>query len=374
MDLFLSITPVGICMLDERGELIDFSRFPDDPEDAAKRLHSIRSGEIVDELRDLISRWIKNIDTLYLESSSLRDVILGEFPGINTKVAPNMDPFVVLRRKKREIMSIISGKEKEELRNLLVDISLSLARMQIKKELSRKDLLVMKAVDYLDHLNKSLNILMPAVREWFSIYMPELDSIVEDHELFVRAAMAIAGDGGKDDLLRAGLPDEVVSRLSEAVKKTLGIGVKGEIRDVISVLNELFETRERVERYIEGLMREIAPNLSDVAGPLLGARLITMAGGLDKLAQLPASTIQILGAHKAIFLHMTKGTKPPKHGILFQAKEVRSAPKKLRGKIARLLATKISIAARVDAYGSDRSIGKKLREEIDERLAKLRGG
>jgi nucleolar protein 56 len=374
MDLFLSITPVGICMLDERGELIDFSRFSDDPEDAAKRLHSIRSGEIVDELRDLISRWIKNIDTLYLESSSLRDVILGEFPGINTKVAPNMDPFVVLRRKKREIMSIISGKEKEELRNLLVDISLSLARMQIKKELSRKDLLVMKAVDYLDHLNKSLNILMPAVREWFSIYMPELDSIVEDHELFVRAAMAIAGDGGKDDLLRAGLPDEVVSRLSEAMKKTLGIGVKGEIRDVISVLNELFETRERVERYIEGLMREIAPNLSDVAGPLLGARLITMAGGLDKLAQLPASTIQILGAHKAIFLHMTKGTKPPKHGILFQAKEVRSAPKKLRGKIARLLATKISIAARVDAYGSDRSIGKKLREEIDERLAKLRGG
>jgi len=374
MDLFLSITPVGICMLDERGELIDFSRFPDDPEDAAKRLHSIRSGEIVDELRDLISRWIKNIDTLYLESSSLRDVILGEFPGINTKVAPNMDPFVVLRRKKREIMSIISGKEKEELRNLLVDISLSLARMQIKKELSRKDLLVMKAVDYLDHLNKSLNILMPAVREWFSIYMPELDSIVEDHELFVRAAMAIAGDGGKDDLLRAGLPDEVVSRLSEAMKKTLGIGVKGEIRDVISVLNELFETRERVERYIEGLMREIAPNLSDVAGPLLGARLITMAGGLDKLAQLPASTIQILGAHKAIFLHMTKGTKPPKHGILFQAKEVRSAPKKLRGKIARLLATKISIAVRVDAYGSDRSIGKKLREEIDERLAKLRGG
>jgi nucleolar protein 56 len=374
MDLFLSITPVGICMLDERGELIDFSRFPDDPEDAAKRLHSIRSGEIVDELRDLISRWIKNIDTLYLESSSLRDVILGEFPRINTKVAPNMDPFVVLRRKKREIMSIISGKEKEELRNLLVDISLSLARMQIKKELSRKDLLVMKAVDYLDHLNKSLNILMPAVREWFSIYMPELDSIVEDHELFVRAAMAIAGDGGRDDLLRAGLPDEVVSRLSEAMKKTLGIGVKGEIRDVISVLNELFETRERVERYIEGLMREIAPNLSDVAGPLLGARLITMAGGLDKLAQLPASTIQILGAHKAIFLHMTKGTKPPKHGILFQAKEVRSAPKKLRGKIARLLATKISIAARVDAYGSDRSIGKKLREEIDERLAKLRGG
>jgi hypothetical protein len=72
MDLFLSITPVGICMLDERGELIDFSRFPDDPEDAAKRLHSIRSGEIVDELRDLISRWIKNIDTLYLESSSLK--------------------------------------------------------------------------------------------------------------------------------------------------------------------------------------------------------------------------------------------------------------------------------------------------------------
>ncbi|PNV78229.1 MAG: hypothetical protein C0200_02145 [Thermoproteota archaeon] len=374
MDLFLSITPVGICMLDERGELVDFSKFPMDPEGAAKRLHLVKSGEAIEELRDLVSRWIGSIGTLYLESSSLRDLVLREFPGINAKVAPNMDPFVLFRRRKREFMASISGIKEEELQNLLIDISLSLARIQIKEELSRKDLLIMKAVDYLDHLNKSLNILMPAVREWFSIYMPELDSIVEDHELFVRAAMTIAENGGEDDLLRAGLPKEIANRISEAMKKTLGIGVREEIRDVISVLSELFKTREKVEKYIERLMRDVAPNLSDVAGPLLGARLITMAGGLEKLAQLPASTIQILGAHKAIFLHMTKGTKPPKHGILFQAKEVKTAPRKLRGKIARLLATKISIAARIDVYGSDRSVGRKLREEIDERLAKLKGG
>ena len=374
MDLFLSITPVGICMMDERGELVDFSKFPTDPESAAERLHLLKSGKAVDELKDLISRWIGSISTLYLESSDLRDLVLREFPDINAKVAPNMNPFVLLRRRKREVMASISGIEGDNLQNLLVDISLSLARIQIKEELSRKDLLIMKAVDYLDHLNKSLNILMPAVREWFSIYMPELNSIVEDHELFIRAAMTIAENGGEDDLLKAGLPKEIASRISEAMNKTLGIGVKKEIRDIISVLSELFKTKEKVEKYIERLMSDVAPNLSDVAGPLLGARLITMAGGLEKLAQLPASTIQILGAHKAIFLHMTKGTKPPKHGILFQAKEVRTAPKKLRGKIARLLATKISIAARVDAYGSDRSVGKRLREEIEERLAKLRGG
>jgi nucleolar protein 56 len=118
-------------------------------------------------------------------------------------------------------------------------------------------------------------------------------------------------------------------------------------------------------------MKEIAPNLESIAGATIGARLIAKSGGLKELANLPASTIQVLGAEKALFKHLKYGTKPPKHGILFQHPLVHSAPKWQRGKIARLLANKISIAARAD-YFSQKDIRDILRRDIDKRVEMIK--
>ncbi len=118
-------------------------------------------------------------------------------------------------------------------------------------------------------------------------------------------------------------------------------------------------------------MRKIAPNLSAIAGPVLGARLLAKAGGLKKLALLPASTIQVIGAEKALFRHLRTGARPPKHGILFQHPLVRNAKKWQRGKIARTIAAKLAIAAKEDYFGG-KYIADDLRKEIEERVKEIK--
>ncbi len=232
----------------------------------------------------------------------------------------------------------------------------------------------------MDHLYKSLNVLIPAIREWYSIYFPELDSLVEDHYTYALIAAELTARERitKEALRRIGVDKALAERVEEAAKNSIGADLPAEDLNAIATVAKrwvkLYETREQVEGYIEDLMRQVAPNLSAVVSPLVAARLIAIAGGLKRLASLPASSIQILGAQKAIFLHLTRGTKPPEHGVLVQAKEVRAAAKKCRGKIGRLLASKIAIAARVDAFGRGKFVGDQLRAEIDRRLAELRGG
>ncbi len=339
---------------------------------------ALHQGKVPKEVRDLLQRWEKSIQILYVESSDVRRVISSEF---SKKVvsAPNLEVFRKFRAEKATKLSSLMGISERDYYDLLVKASIELTSSLIKKELSRRDLLVIKAVDYLDHLNKALNILIPAVREWYGIYFPELNELVEDHEVFIEVINLARRreELRKEDLVSLGvlesLADVIVSASRRSMGGDLGERDLGVLREISSVVLSLYNSRKMVESYIEELMREIAPNMSDVVHPLVGARLVALAGGLDKLARMPASTIQVLGAHKAIFMHVTKGTKPPKHGILFQAKEVRTAPKKVRGKIARLLATKIAIAAKMDVFGRERDLGKRLRAEIDEKISKIRG-
>jgi nucleolar protein 56 len=118
-------------------------------------------------------------------------------------------------------------------------------------------------------------------------------------------------------------------------------------------------------------MKEVAPNVTALVGPLLGARLLSLAGSLEELAKLPASTVQVLGAEKALFRALRTGGKPPKHGVIFQFAEIRRAPKWQRGKIARALATKLAIAAKVDFF-TGRYIGDELKKRLYERIEEIK--
>jgi len=136
------------------------------------------------------------------------------------------------------------------------------------------------------------------------------------------------------------------------------------------VLN-LYELRGRIAEYIDGLMAQIAPNLCTVVGGSIGARLISLAGGLERLARLPSSTIQVLGAEKALFRALKTRARPPKHGVIYQYPDVRGSPRQLRGKIARALAGKIAIAARVDAMSGE-FVGDRLAANLKARIANIR--
>ena len=150
----------------------------------------------------------------------------------------------------------------------------------------------------------------------------------------------------------------VIPTSEEKVKpfKNVYITVKNEIR--------------LLEEQIQSDMKTIAPNTSEIAGPLIGARLLSYAGGLEKLAMLPSSTIQIMGAEKALFRFKKEGGKPPKHGVIFQNSIINKASRNNRGKIARILASNISIAAKADAF-TKRDISGDLNKNMKKRIERV---
>lgn len=175
------------------------------------------------------------------------------------------------------------------------------------------------------------------------------------------------------------LYDDVVSNLNVLRERLLEISRLEEIlgaeleegRELRNTVSSLEDFRTYLAERVEKRSRDIAPNLSTLLGPIIAARLIHYAGGLHRLARMPASTIQVLGAEDAFFQHLKKGTPCPKHGIIFQVAEIRNSPKRIRGKIARALAGKIAIAARVDYYGGE-FIGERLKEEFRKRVEEIK--
>lgn len=230
------------------------------------------------------------------------------------------------------------------------------AESKISLESSREDLQLVHGIQALDELDRFVNIASERVAEWYSLHFPELQAIVGDN---VALSRLISENGS-----RTSFTEESLSGKGFSDKKVEAILVAGESskggsmteRDLNRVVGlsklviSLAAEREKLAEYVESTMGRIAPNTTAVAGATIGARLMARAGGLERLARLPASTIQVLGAEKALFRALRTGARPPKHGVLFQHEAVHSAPKWQRGKIARALANKIAIAARIDYY------------------------
>jgi len=165
--------------------------------------------------------------------------------------------------------------------------------------------------------------------------------------------------------------DKTTNLLTEQLDYLIKTNTSKEITDFEASVKRLKESRGALVDYLKELMLKEAPNISAVAGYYLGAKLISTAGSLKRLSEFPSSTIQVMGAEKALFAHLRKGTAPPKYGIIFQHEKVRTAPKEKSGRIARRLASKISLAARVD-YFKGEFIGDKLAKEFEEEVERIR--
>jgi len=270
--------------------------------------------------------------------------------------------------------SLESGEERsfQEVR----ERSLAEAEEAIRKAGSRPDLHLVQAIQALDDADKFLNITATRAAEWYGLHFPELIQMVQDNVVLCRMIMAAGRrDGFSSELLQGrGITEKKVEAILTARDRSKG----GELSDadlarvkaLSSLAVDLSAEREKLNEYVESAMKRIAPNVCEVAGATIGARLMAKAGGLDRLATLPASTIQILGAEKALFRALRTGARPPKHGILFQHEAVHAAPKWQRGKIARTIANKIAIAARVDFYRGTEEAS--IKSGLDKRLENIR--
>ncbi|MBM3910692.1 MAG: ribonucleotide-diphosphate reductase subunit beta [Thaumarchaeota archaeon] len=256
-----------------------------------------------------------------------------------------------------------------KLRNFAVQLSSS----KITEVSESPDLHVIQSINTLDETDKIINGMSSRVREWYGLHFPELDNIIDSIVGYSQIVLA----GKRQNLSKkvfedAGFPDSKVEMLAVISEKSRGGDISEEnlslVKSLAKQILELHELRKEIENHVETQMNEIAPNISAILGPSVGARILARAGSLKRLASMPASTIQVLGAEKALFRSLKTGAQPPKHGLLFQHALVHAAPRWQRGKIARAIAAKAAIAARVDVYGAGRNdtLLEKLNIRVDE--------
>ena len=367
---------LGVFAFDDEGRMLASKQFPRDAVEVAGRLASVQMGTPTEEHRELIAKLVEKGSLEFtLESELLVSQLRKEFRRTKFEVQLPNRAGELLRTKLKEIAKEVGFEESDKL---VREVTFILTRQKLRAEAAERDKLVIQAIGMLDELDKFTNILSGLIREWYSTHFPELDRLAPEHQKYLKLILEL---GPRERFTQAAvkgvteLSDEDAAHIAEAAMNSLGAPfdeldikiLQGCAREVFA----LYEFRERVAEYIDGLMAQVAPNLRAVVGGLIGARLISLAGGLKELSRSPASTLQVLGAEKALFRALRARARPPKHGVIYQYPEVRGAPKWQRGKIARALAGKLSIAARVDAMSGE-FVGDKLVAGLKARIADIK--
>jgi nucleolar protein 56 len=377
MKLFIVQFPFGVAAFDDHNGLVEKALFPKNAQEAAKSLVKTESGKISDEVSSLISLLASvGYDVFVFESANLAAEAQKKMK-VNVEVAKPAETAVLHSRMGEIAIEVGFAKDEQELSEWNRSVSLELAKIRIKGASEKRDLIVAQSIQTLDSLDQTVNLFMGRLREWYGVYFPELDRLIEKHETYSRLVTNL-GDRENftvENLERENIPKERTQLVAKAAESSMGADIAESDLEMVQALAKdvlnFYLLRKKMEDYVEQTMEELAPNVRAVAGALLGARLIAMAGSLRNLAMRPASTIQVIGAEKALFRSLKTGARPPKHGLIFQHTLLHDAKRWQRGKIARVIAGKLAIAARTDAFGAGHYIGDKLKADINKRLEEI---
>jgi len=286
----------------------------------------------------------------------------------------------LMRGLRSQIEELVSGASGSEMRSMAIGLAHSLSRYKLKFSPDKVDTMIVQAIGLLDDLDKELNTYAMRLKEWYGWHFPEMGKIVPDNLMYAKAIqkMQVRAKAKSTDFSDV-MPEEVEAELKEAAEISMGTEVNDEdITNILMLCDQvvsLSEYRAQLWDYLKNRMQAIAPNLSVMVGELVGARLIAHAGSLMNLAKQPASTVQILGAEKALFRALKAKHDTPKYGLIYHASLVGQAQPKHKGKISRVLAAKCALSVRVDALGesSDVTIGHDARLKVEDRMRELEG-
>ncbi|CAH9113479.1 unnamed protein product [Cuscuta europaea] len=286
----------------------------------------------------------------------------------------------LMRGLRSQLTELITGLGAQDLAPMSLGLSHSLSRYKLKFSPDKVDTMIVQAISLLDDLDKELNTYAMRVREWYGWHFPELAKIVQDNIQYAKT-VKLMGDrtnAAKLDFSEV-LAEEVEAELKEAAMISMGTEVSEldlvNIKDLCNQVLALSEYRAQLYDYLKSRMNTIAPNLTALVGELVGARLIAHGGSLLNLAKQPGSTVQILGAEKALFRALKTKHATPKYGLIYHASLIGQAAPKHKGKISRSLAAKTALAIRYDALGEgqDCTMGLENRAKLEARLRNLEG-
>ncbi|MGC8622760.1 MAG: hypothetical protein ACP5SJ_03615 [Candidatus Micrarchaeia archaeon] len=247
------------------------------------------------------------------------------------------------------------------------------AKQGIRRSYESEEYALIQAINAYLQLSKSYNLLYERLSEWLGIYVPELG--LQTPKQLMELSLALAEGSTTKERLSKIFGN---TQLAESTEKKIGTTIgrkwaedeKAAFANFASLGISVADTLESLEGYIAKSAERIMPNVTYLTDPKIAAELLSKAGSLERMALMPASTIQLLGAEKALFKHIKFGSKSPKYGVLFKLPKVSGGRRDLRGKIARIYATKISIALKAD-YFSKRFIAKELKASLDESIRKI---
>lgn len=388
VEIYIIETPSGIFAIDKDGTMAEKVFFGKKVSEAAEKLRQLQSGNATPELKQLVSSVQKtDFDTLVVETDALAKA-LKSIDGIPARAEAGADVVTQFREK---LATDWKGRSKwlkqlgldvkplldfEEYQKFIRQVTTELARAAVTVATAKRDLYAVQAVRAIDDIDKTSNLFAGRIREWYGLHFPELDRIVDKHDTYARlvADLGVRSSFTEENLKKEGIPEDKIQQIAASARKSMGASFPEEdlewLRSFCRDTLELVKFREKAETYVDAVMKETAPNTTALLGPLLTARLMSIAGGLMNLAKMPSSTMQVLGAEKALFRSLKTGARPPKHGVIFQYASIHMSPRWQRGKIARALSGKLAIAARVDAFGGD-YMGDKLAKDLEKKVSEI---
>lgn len=376
--IYIASDVLGFFAVDESGAVVDKELYERKVDLVAGRLLELEKSNYVPELIKLLERVKRRCERVVVEDPELARKLVGVVKDVEIVAESPARPLVVFRQNFGKYVEEL-GLTWDSYRKFLFEVSDYVTRLKLRQAVEKRDLFIAQAISTLDDVDKILNLIASRIREWYGLHFPEVEELVRDNREYVKIVYYIGHRSKVDESsLKKVLPDmpeERVKRIVDAAKKSIGAEMSEwdleQIKTYAETYLKLDAYRESLATYIDEAMKEVAPNIRELVGPLLGARLIKLAGGLSRMAFLPASTIQVLGAEKALFRALRTGGKPPKHGVIFQYPEIFRSPRWQRGKIARALAAKLAIAAKADAFTGN-FIAPRLKEELLKRIQEVK--
>ncbi|KAM3559995.1 hypothetical protein MY1884_003173 [Beauveria asiatica] len=340
---------------------------------------------------ELLSSILEDLKSEKKASIAVADMKIGtaisNLPDLNISPVAGSNTMDVFRGIREHLPSLIPGLNQESIDRMSLGLSHSMSRHKLKFSANKIDSMIIQAIKLLDDMDKELNVYAMRTKEWYGWHFPEMAKILGDNLAYARLVLKV---GMREKMSESDLSDILPEEMEAAIKAASEISMGTEITEEdlhnIQLLAEqvIVYTNYRAElsSYLESRMRAIAPNLTALVGYLVGARLVAHAGSLLSLAKAPGSTVQILGAEKALFRALKTKHDTPKYGLIYHSSLIGQATGRNKGKIARMLASKTALGLRVDALGDNDEdaedderamLGLTSRIKLENHLRKLEG-
>lgn len=358
-------------------------------ENALENINNISEGLLGEDLKNFLEMNLPKVKagkkakfSVGVQDKNLAQAISDE---LKAPVNSNETSIEILRGVRFHFSKFVKELDNGNLAKAQLGLGHSYSRAKVKFNVNRADNMIIQSIALLDQMDKDINTFAMRVREWYSWHFPELVKIVNDNYIYARCASFIKNrntlsEDSLEGLTSIVLDEDKAQQILHASRSSMGMDMS-EI-DMINVDNfttrliKLAEYRRQLHEYLVSKMSTVAPNLGALIGESVGARLISHAGSLTNLAKCPASTVQILGAEKALFRALKTRGNTPKYGLLFHSTFIGRAAAKNKGRISRYLANKCAIASRIDSFIDEPTTkyGDQMREQVEERLAFYESG